>query len=119
MANDDAGSQTGSQAEEKMPAPEQKREGIWLEVSEVRYEGGKDQVCTVLLKADHEHPSRIWWPVKSDAVRETPYETYKAILTEMDKKRMVLARLSYCTSGRAVWLRCDSFRFQAPELGSR
>jgi len=106
------------QEKEKLPDSAQQRQGIWLEVSEVRYEGGDDgAACSVLLKADHEHPSRIWWPVKGDAVKGSHYETYKAILSEMDKKRLVLARLSYSASNG--WLRCDSFRFQSPELGSR
>lgn len=108
------------QTKQKVPKPEQKREGIWLEIAEVRYEGGKEKACSVLLKADREQPERIWWPVEDTAVRDSAFETYKAILNELDKKRMVLARLACkCDSEVGAWLHCDSFRFQSPELGSR
>lgn len=96
---------------------------VWLEVSEVRYESGQEKICSVLLRADREQPKPVWWPVEDTAVSTTALETYKAILSEMDKKRMVLARLASSArqkNGKVdAWLRCDAFRFQSPELGSR
>jgi hypothetical protein len=120
--------ETGSEDAEKKPPqppqPDQRRDGIWLEVAEVRWEGGTTKACSVLLRADREQPKPIWWPVDDDAVRDGAFETYKAILNEIDKKRMVLARLACSVKpiegGKLdTWLRCDSFRFQSPELGSR
>lgn len=96
--------------------------GIWLEVTEVRFEteeGEDKKSCRVLLKGDRDHPKPVWWPVEPAAVRENAFDTYKAILREMNDKRMVLARLSVKQEADKAWLRCDAFRFQSPELGSR
>jgi len=93
--------------------------GIWLEVTEVRYDSDK-KACSVLLKGDREQPKPIWWPVDSTVLKDDDdaFDTYKAILQEMDKKRLVLARLS-CSKDEPHHLRCDAFRFQSPDLGSR
>lgn len=117
-----AAADSQAKEEEVIPEPDQKREGIWLEVAEVRYEGGGEKSCSVLLRADREQPKPIWWPVEDTAARDNAFDTYKAILAEMDKKRMVLARLACSVSENGTitpWLRCDSFRFQSPELGIR
>ena len=92
-------------------------DAIWLEVTEVRYETVAGGTCTVLLKGDREHPKPVWWQVEPTAAGNNAFETYKAILNEVDKKRIVLARLS-CDKGSHL-LRCDAFRFQSPELGNR
>jgi len=108
-------------------ATDEQQSWIWLEVADVRYEGGGNEKrnCSVLLRADREQPKPHWWFVEPNAVKEDAYETYKAILNEMDKKRMVLARLSCSANvasppaGTGRELRCDSFRFQSPDVGSR
>jgi hypothetical protein len=111
----------------------EKRQGIWLEVSEVRLERDEDKAeCRVRLKADKEEPKAVWWPVKPTAASshakadEAAHQTYKAILNELDKKRLVLAEISLhqeagSGSGAAKkwWLECRAFRFQTAELGSR
>jgi hypothetical protein len=89
-------------------------EGIWLEVVDVGYETNPKKV-SVQLKGDREHPKPAWWPVVPTSAGKDVSETYKAILNEMDKKRTVLARLSYVEAG----LQCTAFRFLSPELGSR
>jgi hypothetical protein len=71
----------------------------------------------VLLKADRESPKPVWWQVKKKAVKDDAYETYTAILSEMDKKRTVLARLTHQADTASLW--CDSFRFQSSDLGNR
>jgi hypothetical protein len=110
---EDASARAQESAKERWPA-------IWLEVSEVRYVTLAEGTCSVLLKADKEQPKPIWWPVNKSALgkEQTPFDIYKAILHEMDKKRMVLVRLS-CDPAANNYLHCDSFRFQSPELGSR
>jgi hypothetical protein len=104
-----------------MPQDDDK-DGIWLEVAEVRWEGGGKKGCSVLLKADREQPKPVWWPVEGTALgksgNDALFETYKAILNEMDKKRLVLARLS-CERNETHHLRCDVLRFQSPDLGNR
>lgn len=98
-------------------AKDEKQSWIWLEVSDVRFEGGPEKGCCVQLRADREQPKPVWWPVVDTAVRDTAFETYKAILAEMDKKRVVLARLTCDRS--AGFLHCDALRFQSAEMGSR
>lgn len=102
----------------------QRRIGIWLEVAEVQFDSAssKDSL-EVQLKGDRAHPRSEWWPVDATiastliaGAKPDPYEAYKAILNEMDKKRTVLARLS-CHQGDR--LRCDALRFQSPEVGGR
>lgn len=100
---------------------EETHTGIWLEVTEVHYDSSKEadkRACSVSLKGDREHPKPARWPVKDDALKENAYETYKAIFREMDNKRQVLARLS-CSKDEPHQLRCDFFRFQSPDQGSR
>ena len=96
------------------------RAGIWLEVADVQFESG-DKACKVQLKADRAQPKPMWWPVNSTAVGKpgegAAYDTYKAILHELDRKRLVLARLS--PKPKSTELHCDAFRFQSPDLGSR
>jgi hypothetical protein len=96
-----------------------KAEGIWLEVAEVQFESGKEGGCLVLLKADREQPKPNWWPVALNAIKKDndPFDDYKEILNQIDKKRAVLARLSWVADKNG--LRCNAFRFQSPELGSR
>ena len=101
----------------------EQKNGIWLEVTDVSLETGKDTKCRVLLKCDREHPKSVWWPVSNDAVvaatgANAALETYKAILRELDKKRLVLAHLGSDDSAER-WLHCRAFRFQSPDLGSR
>jgi len=118
----------------RQPKPDQDRDGIWLEVAEVRFESGTEGACSVLLKADREQPRPVWWPVDetsasvkgaaeevnaTSAKGTAAFETYKAILHELDKKRTVLALLGCGREDENHWLRCRTFRFQAPELGSR
>lgn len=93
-----------------------KKSGIWLEVSEVHFETGDSKACSVVLKADREQPKPVYWPVDDEAAGKDALETYKSILNELDKKRVVLARLS-CKEGG--FLRCTAFRFQSPEMGGR
>lgn len=97
--------------------------GIWLEVAEFQFDTEKPKPSSrVQLKGDRAYPKPTWWPVDSTAAIattasgiSTPYENYKAILNEMDKKRVVLARLTW----KDGELLCDAFRFQSPDLGSR
>ncbi len=108
--------------------------GIWLEVSEARFEGGDPGKCEVLLKADRSYPRPIWWPVsvKALAPDKVGFDAYKAIVAEIDKKRLVLAQLGCKAllptephggtaepSGGPHDLQCIALRFQTPELGSR
>lgn len=93
---------------------------IWLEVSEVQFEsessvGGQ---LLVLLKADREQPKPGWWPVEPKAIGgENPFDGYKQILGEMDKKRTVLARLGWDATANRLW--CNAFRFQSSDASSR
>ena len=111
----------------KKLSPDEPREGIWLEVSEVRIETGttvaaqNKAICSVLLKADREQPKPVWWPVNLEAAGEQDaFKTYRAILHELDKKRIVLAWLTRAGNGADRWLECGAFRFQSPEaLGNR
>jgi len=101
-----------------------KRFGIWLEVAEARYQSGVGTGCSVQLKGDREQPKPAWWPVDLKALGKDDFETYKALLHEIDKKRLVLARLACSTKMKEDgtydhWLHCDAFRFQSPELGGR
>jgi hypothetical protein len=96
--------------------------GIWLEVSEVQYQtsaptDSASGTCRVLLKANKDQPKAKWWPVVPKAIRDTPFDDYKAIHYEMDKKRTVLARLSWRPDKTSLC--CDAFCFQSSELGSR
>lgn len=100
-----------------------RRPAIWLEVTEVSYDSEKAEqekgVCSVQLKGDREQPKAVWWPVDvPKALGKDAFETYKALLEQIDKKRLVLARLS-CSTEADHHLRCDAFRFQSTELGSR
>jgi|GEM_PF-1579827 len=97
--------------------------GVWLEVAEVQLDS-RLQCCRVQLKADKTQPKPIWWTVDSNALssktepQDAALETYRAILNELDKNRVVLARLS-SSGGSGRSLRCSVFRFQSAELGSR
>jgi hypothetical protein len=94
---------------------EKKRRGIWLEVAAVQHDS--EAGCTAQLKGDREDKEPVWWPVDPTKVEDTTgFETYKAILGELDKKRLVLAKLS-CTA--ANQLRCTVLRFRSPEAGGR
>ncbi len=119
--------------------------GIWLEVAELQFDTVKG-TSKVQLKGDRAHPKPAWWDVESTVLgarREpstttpatpptTPppatatepdikaaYETYKAILNEMDKKRVVLARLTWKPGPPVEELHCNALRFQSPDVGSR
>jgi hypothetical protein len=119
---------------------DESKSGIWLEVAEVQLD--KNEI-KVQLKGDREHPKPNWWTVDQRAVeawepgKPSPYATYRAILHEMDKKRVALACLS-CepissrkertkaanrteAAGQkaGVALRCIALRFQSADLGSR
>jgi hypothetical protein len=98
--------------------PDESQNWIWLEVTEVRYDtdpqGGR---VSVSLKGDREHPKPVWWPVEGTVAGASALETYKAILNELDKKRVALARLTYNSGGNSLF--CNALRFQTPELGSR
>ena len=110
--------------------------GIWLEVSEARFQG--DATCRLLLKGDRAYPKPIWWKVADDALNgvNPGLDTYKEIVRELDGKRVVLAQMGCRTRSHADkkkeeelvaagkpeaphWLLCISLRFQSPELGSR
>lgn len=94
--------------------------GIWLEVADVRLEiGGESsgESHRVLLKGDREHPKPVWWPVAKSASKSGD-DIYRRILDEMDKKRVVLARLT-CDRQDSHTLHCDAFRFQSAEFGAR
>lgn len=101
-----------------------KTDGIWLEVSEVQFESGGEEGCCVLLKADREQPP-LRWPVEPNAIKPggNSFDNYKEILGQIDKKRAVLARLSWmpgkgsATEKGKGSLHCTAFRFQSPELG--
>jgi hypothetical protein len=103
--------------------------GIWLEVSEVRFDTS-DGKCYVQLKADKADLQPSWWLVEDTAAASTgingAYGTYKAILSEMDKKRVALAHLTCGVRAEAAegqhgkhGLYCNAFRFQSPDVGSR
>lgn len=95
------------------------RTGIWLEVSEVQFEKGDDPL-RVQLQGDRAHPKPGWWPVDKNALDQggNHHRAYKAILREIDRKRLVLARLT-CSNDKDHALHCDALRFQSAELGSR
>jgi hypothetical protein len=113
---------------------DESKSGIWLEVAEVQFD--KNEI-KVQLKGDREHPKPNWWTVDQRAVeawepgKPSPYATYRAILHEMDKKRVALACLSCepISSGEEPEqtakektggaLRCTALRFQSADLGSR
>jgi hypothetical protein len=88
---------------------------IWLEVSRVELETGKG--CTVQLKSDQGDPEPGWWPVDPIDTDTTGLNTFKTILGELDKKRTVLAKLSWDDS--KTELRCAALRFRSPEAGGR
>lgn len=108
----------GAVGDKRTESEDEEHDGIWLEVTEVRYDSEKKGMCSLLLKGDREHPKPVWWPVEDKALQDKPFETYKEILREMDKKRLVLARLSRDRKNHNR-LCCDAFRFQSPDLGSR
>lgn len=115
----------------------ERRTLIWLEVSEIQYEaiGGAAKagerkskgpqatsptlVCKVQLKADHAYPKPVWWPVAAHALgsKTELLDIYKQILSEMDKKRVVLAGLTWDEDGHE--LQVGAFRFQSADLGNR
>lgn len=103
--------------------PGQKKQGIWLEVEEVLFERrrAKGSLCSVRFKADREEPRPSWWPVSPDALStstgDPALETYKAILSEQDKKRLVLAWLAL--DPQRTYLECGAFRFLPSEMISR
>lgn len=101
--------------------------GIWLEVAEVQFDRGD---VRVQLKGDRAHPKAVWWPVENTAAgaSSSPGEqatsaVYRAVLNELDKKRVVLARLSCTPAGgrseSSPGLRCDALRFQSADIGGR
>lgn len=94
--------------------------GIWLEVAEVQFEKGEEPL-RVQLKGDRAHPRPVWWTVGQEAVEPgTDFRhTYREILREMDRKRAVLARLTWALAEKPIRLHCDALRFQSAELGSR
>jgi hypothetical protein len=104
---------------------EQRQEGIWLEVIEVRFErGGNQGQCSVRLKGDRADLRPAWWPVAPGALSskvdsQGAQETYREILNELDKKRLVLVELRCQLDQERHWLRCETVRFQPPEIGGR
>lgn len=106
-----------------------KYQRIWLEVADAQFQSvdppasspasGADARCNVQLKADKEHPERLWWPVDGDVLGsgKTAFDVYKGILGEIDKKRTVLAGLTWNQADGQLY--CDTLRFQSAELGSR
>lgn len=100
---------------------EQSPDGIWLEVVDVRLEtvpGTKELIYRVLLKGDRENPKPVWW--LADENGGIPCgDLYHTILNEMDRKRVVLARLTCKPGTDNNYLHCTAFRFQSAELGSR
>lgn len=95
--------------------------GIWLEVAEVQLDTAPTKSCRVQLKADKTSSKPVWWPVEETALSSSSsnaaFDTYKAILGEMDKKRVVLARLS--NKPGSDELHCNAFRFQSSDPGNR
>lgn len=96
-------------------------EVIWLEVADAQLVAKDKNPCRVQLKADKAHPRALWWPVAEDALgaKKDPHEIYREILKEIDKKRMVLAGLTWDEDSNSTRLHCTAFRFQSAELGSR
>lgn len=93
--------------------------GIWLEVAEVRYElEASKGAVRVSLRGDREHPKPVWWSVDEAAVGISALDTYKAILNELDKKRVAIAWLTQDLPEGSS-LVCRALRFQSPELPSR
>lgn len=122
--------QLQAQIEDLRSETSERRTGIWLEVVEAQYGKGTSPL-KVQLKGDRAHPKPVWWPVADDALGsdKDSLDAYKRILDEIDKKRVVLARLTWepgSSEGPAPQeqakpsrLHCDALRFQSAELGSR
>lgn len=126
--------QLQAQIEDLRSETSERRTGIWLEVVEAQYGKGTSPL-KVQLKGDRAHPKPVWWPVADDALGfdKDSLDAYKRILDEIDKKRVVLARLTWDSGGsknsdqnsnqaepkEPTRLHCDALRFQSAELGSR
>lgn len=95
-----------------------RHKAIWLKVSEVRLHNEDQRCeCQVRLVGDCEDPRLHWWPVDDKALSGTGaekggFKIYKAILHELDKKRLVIARLAWENDH----LECKALRFQSPDL---
>jgi hypothetical protein len=98
------------------------KDGIWLEVAAVQYDSAEG--CTVQLKGDKEEKEPVWWPVDPIAGKSA-VDTYKDILGEIDRKRLVFAKLSYVTSSAPpagppkTELHCTVLRFRLVDSVNR
>ncbi|HXU32368.1 MAG TPA: hypothetical protein VN851_17520 [Thermoanaerobaculia bacterium] len=95
-------------------------QGIWLEVAEVRCDSqATGQVCKVRLKGDRGEDPKTWWPVAPEILGskepDSVFAVYKAILTELDKKRVVTMELRW----QKNHLECQALRFLSAEAGAR
>lgn len=84
------------------------RSGIWLKVSNARFDGSE---LLVQLEGDRHDQEAVWWPVSDQAYDEDQVKTFRAVLDGLDKKRTVLAMLKPGESGLA----CSTIRIQHTE----
>ena len=88
--------------------------GIWLEVSNLRFDPSKG--VEVQLKGDRADKEQEWWPIEK-AKTENNDEIQRKIFEGLDKKRLVLVKLTPNKKGKK--LLCSQIRIQHTEPGNR